>query len=142
SHRTVNPSSEVTAENLAYVIYTSGSTGKPKGVMISHRAICNHMLWLQTSFPLTEGDRVLQKTPFSFDASVWEFYAPLLNGAQLVMAPPSAHQDPAQLLQLVAKQQVTILQLVPTMLRLLLAEPEWQAGHNLRQVFCGGEVLA
>src|SRR5213078_1376609 len=136
-----NPPTNATPNNLAYVIYTSGSTGTPKGVRVPHRAICNHMRWMQSCFPLAATDRVLQKTPISFDASVWEFYAPLLNGAQLVMSPPSAHQDPAQLLQLVAKQQVTILQLVPTMLRLLLAEPQWQAGHNLRQVFCGGEAL-
>ncbi len=80
--------SGVTPEHLAYVLYTSGSTGMPKGVMISHRAIVNHMLWMADAFPLGAGDAVLQKTPLSFDASVWEFYASFLAGARLVMAPP------------------------------------------------------
>ena len=84
----VGPLPEPDPENLAYVIYTSGSTGHPKGVMIPHRAICNHMLWMLGRFPLTESDRVLQKTPISFDASVWEFWAPLMAGSQLVMADP------------------------------------------------------
>ena len=78
---TTNPPRRTTADYLAYVIYTSGSTGAPKGVMISHSAICNHMSWMQQSFPLTEHDRILQKTPFSFDASVWEFFAPLYGRA-------------------------------------------------------------
>ncbi|PHM05785.1 hypothetical protein CK516_38470 [Nostoc sp. 'Peltigera malacea cyanobiont' DB3992] len=84
---TTNPLRRTTADHLAYVIYTSGSTGAPKGVMISHAAICNHMYWMQHTFPLTEHDSILQKTPFSFDASVWEFFAPLFTGAKLVMAP-------------------------------------------------------
>ena len=83
-HSNDTPNSTAQPENLAYVIYTSGSTGQPKGVMIPHRALCNHMLWMQTEFPITPKDRVLQKTPFSFDASVWEFYAPLLAGGQLI----------------------------------------------------------
>jgi amino acid adenylation domain-containing protein/non-ribosomal peptide synthase protein (TIGR01720 family) len=136
-----NPPIKSTPDNLAYVIYTSGSTGTPKGVRLPHRAICNHMRWMQSRFPLAATDRVLQKTPISFDASVWEFYAPLLNGAQLVMAPLGTHQDPAQLLRIVSEQKVTTLQVVPTMLRLLLAEPQWESGHDLRQVFCGGEAL-
>ena len=78
----INPENKATSQNLAYVMYTSGSTGIPKGAMIPHRAICNHMLWMQADFPLCEDDRMLQKTPFSFDASVWEFFAPLLAGAR------------------------------------------------------------
>lgn len=136
-----NPASGVTADNLAYVIYTSGSTGQPKGVMISHRAICNHMHWMQATFPLTETDRVLQKTPFSFDASVWEFYAPLLVGGQLILTRPGAHQDSAYLVQLMAAYQVTHLKLVPALLQMLLAEPEFERCYYLRRVFCGGEVL-
>ena len=129
------------AENLAYVIYTSGSTGKPKGVMISHSAISNHMLWMQRKFPFSGVDRVLQKTPFSFDASVWEFYAPLLAGARLVMAQPGGHQDSAYLVKVIADQKITILQLVPTMLQLLLEEQELESCDSLRHVFCGGEAL-
>lgn len=136
-----NPSAGATAEHLAYVIYTSGSTGKPKGVMISHRAISSHMLWMQEALPLSESDRVLQKTPFNFDASIWEFYAPLLGGARLVMAPPRAHQDSACLVKILAEQQVTVLQLVPSMLRFLVEEQGLESCQSLRRVFCGGEVL-
>ena len=136
-----NPVSTTTAENLAYVIYTSGSTGKPKGVMISHGAISNHMFWMQEALPLSESDRVLQKTPFSFDASIWEFYAPLIAGARLVMAPPRAHQDSTCLVKILAEQQVTVLQLVPSMLRGLVEEQGLESCQSLRRVFCGGEVL-
>ena len=79
-----NLSNVVTPDNLAYVIYTSGSTGKPKGAMNTHRGICNRLLWMQDAYQLTEADRVLQKTPFTFDVSVWEFFWPLITGAQLV----------------------------------------------------------
>ena len=138
---TVAPVSGVTANNLAYVIYTSGSTGKPKGVMIPHRAICNHMLWMQTDFPLSETDKVLQKTPFSFDASVWEFYAPLLVGAQLVMTRPGGHQDSDYLIQTIVEQKITTLQLVPTLLRMLLENDQIGIRQSLKNVFCGGEPL-
>ena len=131
----------INLDNLAYVIYTSGSTGKPKGVMITHQAICNHMLWMQTEFPLTSSDKVLQKTPFSFDASVWEFYAPLLVGGQLVMARPRGHQDGNYLIQEIREKQVTILQLVPTLLQILLEHRDVSTCISLRNVFCGGEAL-
>jgi len=136
-----NPVSDVQAENVAYVIYTSGSTGKPKGVMIAHQAICNHMLWMQNSFPLTKADRVLQKTPFSFDASIWEFYAPLLVGAQLLVARPKGHQDSAYLVKLIAQQKVTTLQVVPSLLRTLIQEDEFKTCDSLKNIFCGGEAL-
>ncbi len=109
--------------------------------MLSHLAICNHMLWMQRDLPLTEEDRVLQKTPFSFDASVWEFYAPLLVGATLVLARPAGHQDSVYLSQVMTEQQITILQLVPSLLQLLLEEKEFRACRSLRRVFCGGEAL-
>ena len=136
-----NPAGNVDTDNLAYVIYTSGSTGIPKGVMISHRAIANHMVWMQADYPLTEADRVVQKTPFSFDASVWEFFAPLLAGARLIMARPGGHQEGAYLVELIAGQKVTVLQLVPSMLRMLLEEKEIESCNCLRRVFCGGETL-
>jgi acyl-coenzyme A synthetase/AMP-(fatty) acid ligase len=85
--------------DLAYVIYTSGSTGRPKGTMNSHRGIVNRLLWMQAQYGLTPADRVLQKTPFSFDVSVWEFFWPLMTGARLVMARPGGHQDPAYLVE-------------------------------------------
>lgn len=137
-----NPSTAVGPDNLAYVIYTSGSTGQPKGVMVPHRALCNHMAWMQQRFTLTAADRVIQKTPFSFDASVWEFYAPLLTGAQLVMAEPGGHADPGYLVQLIKEQKVTILQLVPTLLERLQEEAGVEQCVSLRRVFCGGEALS
>ncbi|MFN8517203.1 MAG: amino acid adenylation domain-containing protein [Chloroflexia bacterium] len=128
-------------EDPAYVIYTSGSTGRPKGVVIPHRAIVNHMRWFQATFRLDTDDRVLQKTPFSFDASVWEFYAPLLVGARLVIARAGGHQDTGYLTRIIAERRITILQLVPTLLGALLDEPRFAECHTLRHVYCGGEVL-
>ncbi|MUG97754.1 amino acid adenylation domain-containing protein, partial [Scytonema sp. UIC 10036] len=136
-----NPITGVQASNLAYVIYTSGSTGQPKGVMLSHSNLCNHMSWMQATFSLTEKDKVLQKTPFSFDASVWEFYAALLVGGQLLIAQPGGHTDSAYLLRLIAQQQVTTIQLVPSLLQMLLEHGGIETCYSLKQVFCGGEVL-
>ncbi|MBE8967605.1 amino acid adenylation domain-containing protein [Nostocales cyanobacterium LEGE 12452] len=131
----------VQATNLAYVIYTSGSTGQPKGVMLSHRNLCNHMFWMQTAFPLTEKDKVLQKTPFSFDASVWEFYAPLLVGGKLLLAQPGGHADTAYLKELIAQEQVTTVQFVPSLLQILIEQGGLETCHSLKQIFCGGEAL-
>ena len=136
-----NPPRNVTDDNLAYMIYTSGSTGKPKGAMISHRALVNHMQWLQSVFPLDETDCVLQKTPISFDASVWEFYAPLLVGGRLAVARPEGHRDMTYLIEAIARQRVSVLQLVPSLLGMLLETPGFANCHSLRRVFCGGEVL-
>ncbi len=137
-----NPSSVTTEDHLAYVIYTSGSTGQPKGVMIPHRAICNHMHWMQRDFPLTESDGVVQKTPFSFDASVWEFFAPLFVGARLIMARPGGHLDSTYMSKLIAAEKATILQLVPSLLQILLDDKEFEKCSSLRRVFCGGEALS
>ncbi|MDF5728544.1 MAG: amino acid adenylation domain-containing protein [Rhizonema sp. PD38] len=136
-----NPIAEVQASNIAYVIFTSGSTGQPKGVMLSHSNLCNHMFWMQATFPMTRKDKVLQKTPFGFDASVWEFYAPLLAGGQLLIAEPGGHTDSAYLLRLIAQQQVTTIQLVPSLLQMLLEQGGIETSHSLKHVFCGGEVL-
>ncbi|WP_442935876.1 amino acid adenylation domain-containing protein [Nostoc sp.] len=136
-----NPITALQATNLAYVIYTSGSTGKPKGVMLSHRNLCNHMFWMQATFPLTQADKVLQKTPFSFDASVWEFYAPLLVGGQLLLAQPGGHADTAYLLELIAQGQVTTVQFVPSLLQILIEQGGLETCHSLKQIFCGGEAL-
>ncbi|HEY9747253.1 MAG TPA: amino acid adenylation domain-containing protein, partial [Allocoleopsis sp.] len=136
-----NPKSGVTPDNLAYVIYTSGSTGKPKGAMNTHRGICNRLLWMQDEYQLRESDRVLQKTPFSFDVSVWEFFWPLMSGARLVVARPEGHKDPAYLVQLIAEQQITTLHFVPSMLRVFLEEPGVECCQSIRQVMCSGEAL-
>jgi amino acid adenylation domain-containing protein len=128
-------------DHLAYVIYTSGSTGKPKGVMISRRALSNHMAWMRRTLPLSAADNVLQKTPFSFDASVWEFYAPLLAGATLTMARPGGHPDPAYLVRTVREERITVLQVVPTLLRHLLLEEALGGCTGLTRLFAGGEAL-
>jgi amino acid adenylation domain-containing protein len=137
-----SPEARTTAENLAYIIYTSGSTGQPKGVMIEHRALVNHMLWMQRRFPLEASDRVLQKTPASFDAAVWEFYAPLLAGACLVVADPEAHRSAQAIVDAVMRERITVLQLVPSMLAVILDDPGIRNCPSLRRVYCGGEVLA
>jgi len=128
-------------ENLAYVIYTSGSTGTPKGVMFTHRGICNHLLWMQDAYPLTEGDRVLQKTPFSFDVSVWEFFWPLLVGARLIVARPGGHKDSNYLVTVIQEQEITTLNFVPSMLQVFLDEKGVEKCHTLKRVLCSGEAL-
>ena len=133
--RTVHP------DNLAYVIYTSGSTGQPKGVAVSHRAIANHMAWMLGAFPLRGDDRVLQRTAASFDASVWEFLAPLMAGARLILPDAEAGRDAPGILRTIIRAGVTVVQLVPALLRVLLEEPEIHACKSLRRVFCGGEAL-
>ena len=126
----------------AYLIYTSGSTGQPKGTPIPHRAVINHMVWMLGDLPLSPSDRVLQRTALSFDASVWEVFAPLLAGASIVLAPPGPHVGPADLLRCVAEQGVTVMQVVPSLLEAMLAEPALAACTALRRVCCGGEPLA
>ena len=140
-HCDQRPDCGVDPDNLAYVIYTSGSTGKPKGAMNSHRSICNRLLWMQNAYELSSSDRVLQKTPYSFDVSVWEFFWPLMTGACLVVAPPEVHRDPAALVELVQSFQITTLHFVPPMLQVFL-EAERVAGcTSVRQVICSGEAL-
>lgn len=127
--------------NLAYVIYTSGSTGQPKGAMNQHDAVVNRLLWAQDQYRLTAGDKVMQKTPFSFDVSVWEFFLPLLAGAELVMARPEGHQDPDYLQDLIETAGVTTLHFVPSMLQAFLPGLEAEKCRSLRQVLCSGEAL-
>lgn len=134
--------SGVCSQNLAYILYTSGSTGKPNGIMISHEAISNHMYWFQAEFCLNSDDRVLQKTSFSFDASVWEFYAPLMAGGCLVMAPPGALLHGFSLLKIMREEQITIVQVVPSVLKTVVTESALTLCIGLRMLFCGGEALA
>ncbi|TGN99812.1 thioester reductase, partial [Candidatus Thiomargarita nelsonii] len=129
------------AEDLAYVIYTSGSTGKPKGVMNTHTGIVNRLLWMQETYQLTVQDRILQKTPFSFDVSVWEFFWPLLNGASLIVAKPEGHKDPAYLASVIAKYKVTVLHFVPSMLQAFISHADVNNCHSLKRVICSGEAL-
>ncbi|AJW28917.1 enterobactin synthase subunit F [Chania multitudinisentens RB-25] len=134
-----------TPHHAAYIIFTSGSTGRPKGVLVGHQAIVNRLLWMQHQYPLAADDVVLQKTPCSFDVSVWEFFWPLMVGAQLVMAPPEAHRDPQQLLALIEHHQVTTLHFVPSMLAAFVGALDSDSAiahcQPLRQVFCSGEAL-
>jgi amino acid adenylation domain-containing protein/FkbM family methyltransferase len=132
----------VAPDNLAYMIYTSGSTGRPKGAMNTHRAIVNRLLWMQAAYGLDASDRVLQKTPFSFDVSVWEFFWPLLVGARLVVARPGGHQDSAYLVRLIGEQEVTTLHFVPSMLAVFLDEPDLAPCRTLRRVIASGEALS
>ncbi|UYP17253.1 non-ribosomal peptide synthase/polyketide synthase [Rhodococcus sp. Z13] len=127
----------------AYVIYTSGSTGRPKGVVVPHAAIVNRLAWMQETYPLTAADTVVQKTPATFDVSVWEFFWPLQVGARLVLAAPGGHRDPAYLLRLFARQQVTVAHFVPSMLAVFVdaLRTDPQAGRTLRYVFASGEAL-
>nr|WP_294454624.1 amino acid adenylation domain-containing protein [uncultured Rothia sp.] len=136
----------------AYVLFTSGSTGRPKGVAISHRSIDNRLRWQQHQIPVGEGDRVLHKTPISFDVHVWELYWPLAEGAAVVIAAPEGHRDPAYLARVIAEQSVTAVHFVPTMLSALTSSPaarriltEAGFGHDreqpLRYVVCSGEAL-
>ncbi|MFN2385463.1 MAG: amino acid adenylation domain-containing protein [Thermoanaerobaculia bacterium] len=128
-------------EGLAYVLYTSGSTGRPKGVMVAHAALRNHMAWMQSAFPLDSSDRVLQRTPISFDASVWEFFAPLWAGATIVLGGPEDHRDVRGMLETIARHQVTVVQMVPGLLGMLLEEPDLSGCDSLRRVFCGGAPI-
>ncbi|MCY7264062.1 non-ribosomal peptide synthetase [Pseudomonas protegens] len=138
----VNPRvNGLTPGHLAYVIYTSGSTGQPKGAMNEHRAVVNRLLWMQEQYRLTADDAVLQKTPFSFDVSVWEFFWPLFTGARLVMARPEGHKDPAYLRQVIRDEGISTLHFVPSMLDVFLAYGDTRDCSGLRQVMCSGEAL-
>ncbi len=135
------PVTQVTSDNLSYVIYTSGSTGQPKGVMITHRGICNTLYWRQKTFKLTQEDKVLQTISFSFDPSVWQIFWPLSFGGQLIMALSGGHQDPGYLIKTIIEQQITIIALVPSMMRVLVEEEEFQNCRSLRHITSGGEAL-
>ena len=131
-------------EQTAYIIFTSGSTGRPKGVMVGHTAIVNRLKWMQNHYPLTANDVVAQKTPCSFDVSVWEFWGPFIAGAKLVMAEPDAHRDPQAMQSFFARYGVTTTHFVPSMLAAFVASltPEnVDCCRTLKQVFCSGEAL-
>jgi amino acid adenylation domain-containing protein len=141
SESTSNPNIAVSPSDPAYAIYTSGSTGKPKGVVNVHLGIVNRLLWMQDAYRLTSNDRVLQKTPYSFDVSVWEFFWPLIAGARLVIARPGGHRDPRYLAGVISHENITTLHFVPSMLRSFLEAVEIPKRSTVRQVFCSGEAL-
>ncbi|TDO99501.1 non-ribosomal peptide synthetase [Marinomonas balearica] len=145
---------ELSPSDAAYLLYTSGSTGKPKGVLVPHNAIVNRILWMQSMYPMDATDTVLQKTPCSFDVSVWEFFWSAMVGAKLMMAPPESHRDPQWLRQLINDFQITTVHFVPSMLAAFVSDcmglpPVEQSSKDsealcasLRQVFCSGEALS
>ncbi|QFU90240.1 non-ribosomal peptide synthetase/type I polyketide synthase [Amycolatopsis sp. YIM 10] len=127
--------------NAAYVLYTSGSTGRPKGVVVTHEAVSNTLQWWQHEAGFGLGDRVLLKTPMTFDPSILEFFCPLFTGATLVVAEHNGHKDPAYLVSLIRETGVTCVQFVPTTLREFLAEPDVAECASLKTVMCAGEAL-
>ncbi|MCG6573326.1 amino acid adenylation domain-containing protein [Pseudomonas sp. AF32] len=127
--------------SLAYVIYTSGSTGRPKGAGNSHAALVNRLCWMQQAYGLDGSDAVLQKTPFSFDVSVWEFFWPLMTGARLVIAAPGAHRDPLQLIETINRYGISTLHFVPSMLQAFIHEPGVETCAGLKRIVCSGEAL-
>ncbi|WP_174508362.1 enterobactin non-ribosomal peptide synthetase EntF [Klebsiella oxytoca] len=132
------------ADHTAYIIFTSGSTGRPKGVMVGQTAIVNRLLWMQNHYPLSADDVVAQKTPCSFDVSVWEFWWPFITGARLVMAEPEAHRDPLAMQQFFARYGVTTTHFVPSMLAAFVASLDGEnvaTCRTLKRVFCSGEAL-
>ncbi|WP_155292978.1 non-ribosomal peptide synthetase, partial [Rhodococcoides fascians] len=131
----------LSGSNTAYVIYTSGSTGRPKGVAVTHSAIVNRLLWMQHEYRLEPADTVLQKTPATFDVSVWEFFWPLQVGAKLVIAEPDGHRDPVYLSRIIADEHVTTVHFVPSMLAVFAAGARAAECVSLRLVFCSGEAL-
>ncbi|MDF7662501.1 amino acid adenylation domain-containing protein [Erwiniaceae bacterium L1_54_6] len=136
-----NPCLTFHPDQLAYCIFTSGSTGQPKGVMNSHRAVVNRLLWMQDQYPLDASDTVLQKTPYGFDVSVWEFFWPLMTGARLAIARPEGHKEPQYLAQALHQYHVTTVHFVPAMLQVFLVQNH-ATFPALRHVFTSGEALS
>ncbi|HVH11541.1 MAG TPA: amino acid adenylation domain-containing protein, partial [Longimicrobium sp.] len=136
-----NPESRATPQSLAYVIYTSGSTGRPKGVMNAHNGVVNRLAWMQAEYAIGTSDVVLQKTPFSFDVSVWEFFWPLMTGATLVVARPDGHRDPHYLQEVIEREGVTTIHFVPSMLQPFVEAADPSRCASLRRVMCSGEAL-
>jgi amino acid adenylation domain-containing protein len=131
----------VAPDALAYLMYTSGSTGRPKGVMIEHRSLVNRIEWMQNEYPIDSDDLILQKTPYNFDVSVWEFVWPFVAGARLLVAKPGGHREPLYLLETIQTNHVTCVHFVPSMLRIILRENGWGHCLSLKHVFCSGEAL-
>ena len=136
-----NPVAVTGPRDLAYVIYTSGSTGRPKGCMIEHGSIINRLVWMRDHYGISDTDRILQKTPYTFDVSVWEFFLPLISASTLVLAKPGGHKDNPYLQELIQAEGVTVCHFVPSMLRFFLRQPGVAECGTLRHVFVSGEAL-
>lgn len=131
-----------TPNDLAYVIYTSGSTGAPKGVKCHHRGICNRLNWMNDAYPISENDVLVQKTPITFDVSVWELFWPLQRGASLVLLQPGEHKDPEKLIQAIVDHDISVIHFVPSMLNVFNATQGVDKCTSLKNIFCSGEVLS
>lgn len=142
SYTTERPNVDVQPEQLAYVIYTSGSTGKPKGVMNEHRAASNHMLWMRDTYNLVAADKVLQKTPYTFDVSLWELFLPLISGCEMVMAKPGGHKETAYLIELINNRHISHTHFVPSMLYMFLQEANQQTCPSIKRVLASGEAVS
>jgi amino acid adenylation domain-containing protein len=136
-----NPRVPLSSDAMCYIIYTSGSTGQPKGVVNIHRGVCNRLLWMRERFGIGPDERFLQKTPFTFDVSVWEFFEPLIAGATLVIADSGGHRDNTYLAGLMARERISTVHFVPAMLQVFLDEPANPPFPALKRVICSGEAL-
>lgn len=136
------PTVKMGPDAAAYVLFTSGSTGRPKGVAVSHRAICNSMLWMQSAFQLGPSDVLVQTTPYSFDVSTWELLWVFIVGAQLEIPGEGVHRDPNALAELIERAQVSTIHFVPSMLQVFLEQAEVKRCRSLRRVLCIGEALS
>lgn len=141
SANTQNLNLTMDENNSVYIIYTSGTTGRPKGVINTHKALNNRLQWMQKKFQLTLTDRILQKTPYTFDVSVWEFFWPLITGAAIVMAKSEGHKDPVYIMDSIKKYQITTMHFVPSMLQLFLDFTQTSESLPLKRVICSGEAL-
>ena len=144
--RATNHVRRVMPEDMAYVIYTSGSTGKPKGVAINHNAVVNRLHWMQKAYPINRNDVLLQKTPYTFDVSVWELFWGLFQGAKLVILKPGGEKEPQEILRVIETCQVSVIHFVPSMLYIFLEvlkndQYDSKRIQSLRYVFCSGEAL-
>ena len=131
----------LTPDHLAYVIYTSGSTGRPKGVMNQHRALVNRLAWGRRAWEIDADEAILCKTSLNFDGSVREIFLPLMAGGRIVLARPGGHRDPSYLLEVIGRERITTVNLVPSLLQVLLDAPEVENLRGLQRVLCGGEAL-
>ena len=144
---TDNPPVITTPSDLAYVIYTSGSTGKPKGVMIEHRSLINRLHWMQKRYPIDQNDVILQKTPYSFDVSVWELFWWVLFGGRLCFLSPGAQWNPIAIVKTIKKHRVSVMHFVPSMLNVFIEyldgrdESVIQGLRSVRRIFASGEIL-
>lgn len=136
------PEVTIAPGDLAYIIYTSGSTGEPKGVMVEHISICNHNLWMAEHFNFGANDRVLQKTPYSFDVSLWEFFVPLMSGSQLILAVPDGHKDTQYLVNTIEEYSITHIHFVASMLSLFLSSEDLDHCQSLRCIITSGEAVS